>query len=380
MNLKDYIHGQRHGKQANQLERDAMNDPFLQDAIDGYDSVQGNHASAIEELEKRLSSAPKRINKRVWWWAAAAVLVLLIGIPFLLRQPDIKQDIQVASAEKPETEQEIVAAAPQKDSVLVTDNFNLKKQEDAVEKIKEPQPATREKEQAADRHISSFIVAEEAVPQRIEAEVSETKTAKETKQQFSTKEAFADNRKVISGRVVDETGEPIIGATVMLKNSKEGVVTDTDGKFAFTLPKEEKGKLIASYIGMKDVETPLKENMGDIAMKSDDMALNEVVVTGYGTKRKSFWTGSTTKQKENTPPFGEKEFMEYFKENYDKAICKNQPIFVKVEFYVSEKGVVSNIQIKETSCSAIETEVKRLLLGSPAWSTGNRNVKLNIQL
>ncbi|MEA5045045.1 MAG: hypothetical protein VB075_10830, partial [Petrimonas sp.] len=98
MNLKDYIHGKRYGKEANRLEREAMNDPFLQDTIDGYDSVPGNHVEAIEKLEKRFAPQPKHIDKRGWLWAAAAVLVLLIGLPFLLRQPDTK-DVQVASVE-----------------------------------------------------------------------------------------------------------------------------------------------------------------------------------------------------------------------------------------------------------------------------------------
>ena len=43
MSLKNYIQGKRQGKNANQLEREALNDPFLQDAIDGFDSIQGEH-------------------------------------------------------------------------------------------------------------------------------------------------------------------------------------------------------------------------------------------------------------------------------------------------------------------------------------------------
>ena len=54
MNLKEYIQGKRYGKEANQLEREAMNDPFLQDAIDGFDSVQGEHLQVIEALEKKI--------------------------------------------------------------------------------------------------------------------------------------------------------------------------------------------------------------------------------------------------------------------------------------------------------------------------------------
>lgn len=124
MKLKDYIQGKRYGKEANRLEREAMNDPFLQDAIDGFDSVEGDHFSMIEKLEKQFASQPKRIDKRVWMWAAAAMLILLIGIPFLLRKPDLK-DVQVASSESLKQE-EAAMLLPEKDTVLVADNFEKK--------------------------------------------------------------------------------------------------------------------------------------------------------------------------------------------------------------------------------------------------------------
>lgn len=88
MDFKDYIKGKRHGKEANRIERDALNDPFLHDAIEGFDSVEGDHTQAIEELEKRLeqrvNKSPKPNNNRFWTIGIAASLVLLIGIGSLL--------------------------------------------------------------------------------------------------------------------------------------------------------------------------------------------------------------------------------------------------------------------------------------------------------
>ncbi|HBF96037.1 MAG TPA: hypothetical protein DDW66_07095, partial [Porphyromonadaceae bacterium] len=84
---------------------------------------------------------------------------------------------------------------------------------------------------------------------------------------------------------MDEIGEPIIGATVNVKNTHLGAVTDMDGKFRLTVPKDEKGMLVASFIGMKNVEMPLKEHLGDVVMKSNDMALDEVVVVAFGTQK-----------------------------------------------------------------------------------------------
>lgn len=143
--------------------------------------------------------------------------------------------------------------------------------------------------------------------------------------------------------------------------------------------KGQKGTLLATYIDMESKEIPLTENVGDIRMKSDNLALSETVVVGYGTQRKRSYTDSAV-QKAEANTFGETEFTEYFKKNYDKTICANGPISVKIEFYIGDKGRISNIQIRETSCPALETEIKRLLLGSPAWSNTNRNVVLKLNL
>ena len=74
MSLKNYIQGKRQGKNANQLEREALNDPFLQDAIDGFDSIQGEHLPVIEELERQVvrKTTKKSRHYRIWILSAAA--------------------------------------------------------------------------------------------------------------------------------------------------------------------------------------------------------------------------------------------------------------------------------------------------------------------
>ena len=52
MKLTDYIFGSRRGREANRLEREAMADPFLADAVEGYDSVYGGHSDKLAELEQ----------------------------------------------------------------------------------------------------------------------------------------------------------------------------------------------------------------------------------------------------------------------------------------------------------------------------------------
>ena len=85
MNLKDYIKGDRRGKEANRLEREAMNDPFLQDALEGFDKVEGNHGEIIENLEKRITYVShSRRTQRNWlfYGSVAASFLLVIGFSY----------------------------------------------------------------------------------------------------------------------------------------------------------------------------------------------------------------------------------------------------------------------------------------------------------
>ncbi len=407
VNFKDYIHGKRHGQEANKLEREAMADPFLQDAIDGYDSVQGSHSSAVEKLEKQLAPQTRRLDKRMWVWAAAAVLVLLIGIPLLLWQPGAKKDITVASSEPVKQESEIRTPAPQKDSVLVADNLARKTERKITPEPRIPQETTEEIAEAEPQKTLSL--APQNIDVQPEKKYADTKKAEEIPVQAEVSQPAVtgqlqgkvagvavsrqqaernilirgttslSGQKRISGRIVDETGEPIIGATITSKDNKFGATTDIDGNFHLTIPQKENETLLASYVGMKPQEIPLKENVGDVVMKSDDMALNEVVVVGYGTQKKQAVTGSATKIKAISP-FGENEFRTYFEENYDKKICTQQPVSFVVEFYVDTNGHPGSINIKENNCPQLELEIKRLLLGSPQWSETDRRVTLKMEL
>lgn len=87
----------------------------------------------------------------------------------------------------------------------------------------------------------------------------------------------------ISGHVKDETGEGVIGASVMVKGTSNGTVTDFDGNFS--LQCQPGAMLVFSYIGYNPQEQPAKNGM-EVTMKEDVAQLNEVVVVGYGSMAK----------------------------------------------------------------------------------------------
>ena len=101
-------------------------------------------------------------------------------------------------------------------------------------------------------------------------------------------------RKLISGVVTDERGETIIGATVVVKGEETtGTTTDMDGKFSLEVPL--RSVIVVSYMGFTPQEVRIfKRNLYDITLKEDNKVLDEVVVVGYGSVKKSDLTGSVT--------------------------------------------------------------------------------------
>lgn len=383
MNLKDYIRGQRQGKEANQLERKAMDDPFLQDAIDGYDSMEGDHISMIEDLENRFSSPKKRINKQRWIWAATAAIILLIGIPLLLHKPYMEEDTAVASSDATPQKKEEEAPLLKDDTLLLADHHALNKREDTAPEARQtPSPALPAKTSLEMTKVKVTVNEETKAANVMEENVIEEIESVQDKEILQEKMFLKEpqpDKITVSGRILDETGEPLPGATIHLLNSSSGTISDTAGNFQLIVPQEGQGTLLASYIGMKTTPVPLKENAGDIMMKADDRALNEVVIVGYGIQKKERLTGSVSTIKER-PVFGSKEFKEYFAGNYDKNICREQNITIVVEFFIDSVGRPSQINIKKNSCPALENEIKRLLLGSPHWTEINKKVTLQLDL
>lgn len=98
---------------------------------------------------------------------------------------------------------------------------------------------------------------------------------------------------IIKGHVVDENNEPIIGANIVVKGTTTGTITDFDGNFSLTVPNKNSIIRIA-YIGYKDYETTASNKELKIILKENTEMLDDVVVIGYGTVKKSDATGSVT--------------------------------------------------------------------------------------
>src|SRR5690554_952432 len=91
----------------------------------------------------------------------------------------------------------------------------------------------------------------------------------------------------VRGKVVDTTGESLIGVNVVIKDSRQGTVTDIDGNFSLEVPSLN-NTLVFSYVGYAELEVPLNgRNWIEVTMSQDTELLDEIVVVGYGTQRRA---------------------------------------------------------------------------------------------
>lgn len=94
----------------------------------------------------------------------------------------------------------------------------------------------------------------------------------------------------VTGVVINEDdGEPVIGASIVVKGTTVGTITDLDGKFE--LEADKNAKLVVSYVGLKTLETTAQANMR-VILSSDAQELDDIIVVAYGTAKKSSFTGS----------------------------------------------------------------------------------------
>ncbi len=110
----------------------------------------------------------------------------------------------------------------------------------------------------------------------------------------SVKAAVTQQTIKVKGQVVDQDGEPLIGATVRVKGAQSGSVTDLDGNFE--IEASSNATLLISYVGYKDREIAVRGRavIEQIQMEPDSQVLEQVVVVGYGTQKKADLTGSVS--------------------------------------------------------------------------------------
>lgn len=135
-------------------------------------------------------------------------------------------------------------------------------------------------------------ILDDILPQkRLQYDVVSSKSIVISEKKQAGEQSSSGVKKKITGVVTDANGEPVIGANVVERGTTNGTVTDMDGKF--TLHVAEKGLLTISYIGYNNQEIALNgKSSFTIKLQEDSETLEEVVVVGYGTQKKTNLTGA----------------------------------------------------------------------------------------
>ncbi|MEL6356773.1 MAG: SusC/RagA family TonB-linked outer membrane protein, partial [Bacteroidota bacterium] len=123
--------------------------------------------------------------------------------------------------------------------------------------------------------------------------------------------------RIVRGTITSEEGEPLIGATVSVKGSTTGTVTDIDGSFSISVPDAEDVVLQVSYIGYQSLEVALNGQTSlAITLKEEVATLDDVIVIGYGTGTKEKFNGAVSKVEND-------RINNFSSANFEQAIAGN---------------------------------------------------------
>lgn len=383
MKLTDYIKGLRKGKNARRIELEAMKDPFLEEALEGFDMVDDQHIDRINILKGQIKSKARNKRNYALGWSIAASLLIGIGITsyFLLHEGNLTSHQNVVTIVK-DTVKQPVAVLPVKSEPEIT-----KKPPVATPIIVKPSPEATPQQLQTDEALEYEISQEQAIAAAMEIPdedilLRDTLPDVEIKGYTTMKKSILTgavshvkpSSPLAKGKVTDERGEPIIGASIRLDNTDKGTLTDLSGEFK--LQANGARNLQIDYIGYKSMKIPIDTaNPMLIAMNEDNRTLDEVVVTGYGTAKK-------LKAKTPKPIFGKKSFNKYIEENINyptDSICGQVKGKVILNFYINEQGRPEDIRIKESLCTTADYEAIRLIKEGPDWTIGEEEVTFTIR-
>ena len=417
MKLLDYIRGLRKGKEAHRLEKESMQDPFLADAMDGYNQVEGNHEQRIEKLRMQVSAhSAKKKSTYAITWSIAACLIIGFGISsyFLFLKKSMTDEVfiaeesvstKLAEPAAPPTPAipatPTVPATPQKEIALATTKVKTDstpiseitaRQADKKDMIAEIQTTSQPQgAPVAAVPMMEEVSEETAALQEVVATIDTFESESDKKMKLAKVATILPQNNMIKGRVTDGKGEPLIGASVTYKGTNVGTITNMNGEFSL-VKKDDKKRLTAEYIGYDPVEIQVDTSRTMlIAMNENKQALNEVVVVGYGAKKnkKSTTLGSDAKVKEQTekeitpqPVIGKRSYQKYLKEHLVRPTdekCAQVKGKVVLTFLINKEGRPFYIKVKESLCESADKEAIRLIQEGPDWIYGNKLVEVTVK-
>lgn len=392
--IRKYFNGELSPADQHELEKRALEDPFLQDAMDGFEASNIKQ-SDMNDLENRLSQRLEKKEKliAIWgfkqWSIAASLIFGIAAISIYFNQTPENETIAVSELQKQER-------LPK--SVKILEDTFFQNDQNGVIGLLENSPTIVQSDIPASAQAKEFSPADEITVQSLsnsEPAIKDTtitlnevtvvgygvqtkreitgsitkfnaeETAKLKKESAlagrlsgaSTVRIRGKNMEQIIGKVIStEDGLPLPGVQITNTKNGEAVITDTNGEFK--IEAEDKDELKATYIGfLTETIAVNKRDSLNISLQADQKSLSEVVITGYGTKKPSKLLAS--------PKGGWKEFRKYLDEN---AILESrQKGKVLVQFIIQPDGKLSNFIIQKSLNSTADNRAIQIIKNYPTW-------------
>jgi hypothetical protein len=430
--IRNYWSGKMSPREMHALEKASLDDPFLADALEGYSSVNSQTAASdIDWLRKNLNTAKKEEKKAIplfrqsWIRVAAAIIIIggLGTLSYFIFSPE--KNKEVAQTKTIVKKEQTIDSKPDTVAVTVKDtprfNFNTQaeqktfrlnknRQDDLVAKLdnKQQQPALAPTNQfnakdfaKAGETFSAPATTDSLNPEKtlasnnalkkenrssvaatISGRVSgvnlETATNKAVAQNFST---LSNN---ISGRITNSKNEPIAGAVIKANNLSNAVVSDKNGFFSLPVPDTTKLQSASvNSIGYTNANVALNANtQNNIKLEENNTALNEVVVVGYGSQKKSATVRaaavSPVDTLQATPVDGWEDYY-----NYVQRSTQSFPDIdgdVVLRFEIDKRGKPNNIVVEKSLTDAADKEAIRILKEGPGWKSNSKKKKVRLSI
>ena len=252
MNIIEYIKGQRHGKEAHRLERESMQDPFLSDAIDGFDSVEGSHVERIEDMRRSVSRRTRHTNRLLTYTGIAASLLLFItvGSYFVFNNSHkdfIAKNESMIVEKNVDTKLDGMSAQIDAESIIVEEErvsepeSEPQVQQRVSEDSRKPAIPLTQKMHIERKDAKDIVVVEDNVVISSEDELSQSQAATWIKDVDANKRVQAEVPDTVlmydaaikkAKSVETEVSEPVIGWKAYQKYLKKSIRRPADGDCA----------------------------------------------------------------------------------------------------------------------------------------------------
>ena len=318
--IREYARGDRRGKEANRLERQAVSDPFLHEALEGYREVGGDLSADIDRLGRRIARRAGRAARlRRIAVAAASAAVVLAGVLWLGRSsedmpagrlalssaggrggvvsPVVSGADSLTGAPVPASPAGGGGAGIVPEAAGGAGERPADSLDGGVAAVAAIAPdgvaggEGRPVRHAGDGAAVSPVAPDTARPALLAAAAAvdaASAARRHSKALFAKAGGGSDKTgwPALSGVVTDTLGRPLAGATVLVKGRAVGTVTDSSGRFRLPVPPSA-DSLVFSYVGMRTRSVPLRG--GDslaVALAGDGELGRDIVVTGYAALRR----------------------------------------------------------------------------------------------